>query len=241
MALSFIIPAHNEAEYVARTIAAAQRAARDLTLPYEVIVVDDSSSDDTAAIAARHEARVVPVAYRQIAAARNAGARVATGDLFVFVDADTEINVQVLRAVVDAVGTGAVGGGSHFRFDGRVPVYGQCMQVFADIVYPLARLASGCFLFCTRQAFEAVGGFDETRYAAEEAIMSRALRRHGRFVVVRPAVTTSGRKLRAYRGREMLAMAARLVRARNMGQHREGLDVWYGERRPDPEPPQRID
>ena len=237
MKVSFIIPAHNEADYIERTLRSVHRAARDLGMPYEVIVVDDSSSDDTASIAERCDARVVHVACRQIAAARNAGARAATGELFVFVDADTEISAQVMGAVVTAVGAGSVGGGSRFRFDGRIPAYGKCMQAFASTVYPIARLASGCFLFCTRDAFEAVGGFDETRYAAEEAIMSRALRRHGRFVIVRPAVTTSGRKLRAYRGREMLAMAAGLVRARKVGQRRDGLDVWYGERRTDPEPP----
>src|SRR5262249_54166824 len=97
--------------------------------------------------------------------------------------------------------------------------------------------ASGCFLFCTRSAFNAVGGFDETRFAAEEAAMSIALRRIGKFVVVRPAVTTSGRKLRAYRGREVLAMAIQLARAGNAATRRDGLDIWYGERRLDPEPP----
>lgn len=67
--------------------------------------------------------------------------------------------------------------------------------------------------------------------------MSQALRRHGRFVILREAVTTSGRKLRAYSGREALGVLFRLaVGGRNGVRSREGLDIWYGERRPDRRP-----
>jgi hypothetical protein len=96
-------------------------------------------------------------------------------------------------------------------------------------------LASGCFLFCTREAFRAAGGFDETLFGAEEAAMSQAMRRQGRFVILRESVTTSGRKLRAYSGREFLILMARLLLGGPKGvRRRDGLDVWYGERRPDP-------
>jgi GT2 family glycosyltransferase len=55
-------------------------------------------------------------------------------------------------------------------------------------------LAAGCFVFCTRAAFDAVGGFDERYFCAEEWVFSNALKRHGRFVVLREAVLTSERK-----------------------------------------------
>ena len=102
-------------------------------------------------------------------------------------------------------------------------------------VYRLARWASGCFLFCTREAFQATGGFDEDVYAAEEVRMSRALARRGRFVILRESVTTSGRKLRTYSAWE-LARAVRLgaSRRRSLDGGQEGLEAWYGERRPDP-------
>ena len=47
------------------------------------------------------------------------------------------------------------------------------------------RLASGCFIFCTRQAFEAVGGFDQTLYAGEDVVLGRRLQRLGTFVAAR--------------------------------------------------------
>ena len=68
--------------------------------------------------------------------------------------------------------------------------------------------------------------------------MSRALRRRGRFVVLRESVTTSGRKLRAHSAREILGLLARLARVGPRAlRRREGLEVWYGERRRDPAGP----
>src|SRR5262249_44341467 len=90
-------------------------------------------------------------------------------------------------------------------------------------------------LFCTRQAFDAAGGFDEKLFAAEELALSRALHRHGRFLVLREFVTTSGRKVRAYSAREVLGIIARLALSGEQGlRQRKGLEPWYGERRPDP-------
>ncbi|MFN2382878.1 MAG: glycosyltransferase, partial [Gemmatimonadota bacterium] len=74
--LSFIIPAHDEAEGIGATLRALQSAAASIGAPYELIVVDDASSDATGALAAAAGARVVPIAARHIAAARNAGAAV---------------------------------------------------------------------------------------------------------------------------------------------------------------------
>lgn len=234
--ISFIIPAHNEEQLLGRTLAALDAAARALGEPYEIVVVDDASTDRTAAIAEEHGARVVRVEHRQIAATRNAGARAANGEMFIFVDADTIVSEAVVRAAVEAMRGGAAGGGCSVRFDGPLPLYGRIMATIVIPLYRAARLAAGCFLFCTRDAFEAVGGFDERLFAAEEAVMSRALRRQGRFVVLRESVTTSGRKLRAHSAREILGLMLRVaVGGPKTIQRRERLDVWYGERRVDSE------
>ena len=234
--ISFIIPAHNEERLLPGTLRALDEAVRPIALAHEILVVDDSSTDRTGAIALEHGARVIPVRHRQIAATRNAGAREARGEMLVFVDADTIVSEPVVRAAVRAMLDGAAGGGSAFRFGGRVPLYGRVMQALAVPLYRAAGLASGCFLFCTREAFRATGGFDEGMFGAEEAAMSRALRRQGRFVVLRESVTTSGRKLRAHSGREVLGTMARLALTGGRSiRRREGLEIWYGERRPDPE------
>lgn len=234
--ISFVIPAYNEERLLGRTLAAIDEAARSLGEPFEIVVADDASTDRTAEVATEFGAKVVPVHHRQIAATRNAGARAATGDLLLFVDADTMVTPQVVRAAVGALRAGAVGGGCTTRFEGRLPLYGRILVATFAPFYRLLGLASGCFLFCTREAFLATGGFDENLYGAEEFVMSRALGRHGRFVVLREHVTTSGRKLRTHSAREILGVVGRVALfGPNSIRRREGMDVWYGERRTDPE------
>src|SRR5215212_9757160 len=90
--ISFIVPAYNEEHELSGTLSAIRQAASDATQPYEVIVVDDASTDATPEIASAAGAKVVPINRRHIAAARNAGARAAQGDYLFFIDADTRIN-----------------------------------------------------------------------------------------------------------------------------------------------------
>ncbi|HWB11710.1 MAG TPA: glycosyltransferase [Pirellulales bacterium] len=234
--ISFIIPAHNEERLLGRTLQALQGAAESVDEPFEVIVVDDASTDSTAAVAAGQGARVVAASHHEIAAARNAGASVAKGELFIFVDADTSVTADAVGAAVRAMRQGAVGGGCAFTFDGRLPLYGRLLTAVSVPLYRILGLASGCFLFCTRDAFEAVAGFDEGLFAAEEAVMSRRLRARGRFVVLREMVTTSGRKLRTHSAREIVGVLMRFaLHGLKAARQREGLDLWYGERRADPE------
>ena len=234
--ISFVIPAFNEERLLGRTLAAIHSAAHELGRPYELIVADDASTDRTVAIAQEHGAHVVSVKYRQIAATRNAGARGANGEMLVFVDADTIVIEATVRAAIAAMRGGAVGGGSAFRLDGRLPRYGRVLLAVMVPLFRAVGLASGCFLFCTREAFRAVGGFDERLFVAEEAVMSRALRRQGRFVILRESVTTSGRKLRTHSGREILGMLLRVILAGPKAlRRRDSLDIWYGERRVDPD------
>ncbi|HUH90611.1 MAG TPA: glycosyltransferase family 2 protein, partial [Lysobacter sp.] len=94
--ISFIVPAHDEQRLIADTLEAIHAAACGVGLgierDYEIVVVDDASTDRTAEIAIDHGARVVHVSHRQIAATRNAGAREARGDFLFFIDADTLIH-----------------------------------------------------------------------------------------------------------------------------------------------------
>lgn len=234
--ISFIVPAYNEERLLGATLEALHAAGRAVGEPYELVVVDDASTDRTALIAERHGARLVTVAHRQIAATRNSGAREAKGDVFIFVDADTIVSEAVVRSAVEALRSGTVGGGAAVEFDGVLPLYARLLIPVFIRLFRAARLAAGCFLFCTRSAFVAVGGFDEAFYGAEELVMSRALKRHGKFVVLRHSVTTSGRKLRTHSGREVLMVMGRLaLRGPKAVKQRHGMELWYEERREDPQ------
>lgn len=232
--ISFIVPAYNEEQLLVATLEAIHSAARNTAVPYEVIVVDDGSTDQTAALALLQGARVVPVAHRKISATRNAGAAAASGEFFFFVDADTLVNPQVVQAALAALRGGAVGGGAAFKFDGTVPWYARLLLPIVVVLFRLTGIAAGCFLFCSQSAFVATGGFDESHFCAEEITFSKALRRYGRFMVLKEWVTTSGRKLRTFSNREVMVMLLQIARRGPSGiKQRQGMDLWYGQRRID--------
>ena len=230
-ALSFIVPAHDEAALIGGTLAALHAAARTLGLDYEIVVVDDASTDATAAIATAAGARVGPVAYRHIAATRNAGARAARGERLVFVDADTRVDAVVVGAALAALEGGAVGGGTAVRLDGA-SWHERLVAAVLMRAFRWTRIAPGCFLFCTRAAFEAAGGFDEGWYAAEDIALSRALGRQGRFAILRTPVHTSDRKLRTFGLYAHVRLLLRLLlRGPRVLRSREHLALWYDKRR----------
>jgi len=235
MMLSFIVPAYNEEHMLEATLVALHAVGRALDEPYELVVVDDASTDRTALIAQSLGAVLVSVTHRQIAATRNSGARAASGDLFFFVDADTIVDEAVVRSAVEALRDGAAGGGAGVVMDGTIPLYARLLMPILVRSFRAAGLAAGCFLFCTRSAFLAVGGFDETFFGAEELVMSQALKRQGKFVILRQPVTTSGRKLRTHTVGEMLTVLGHVaLRGSKAVKQRQGMDLWYGERRNDP-------
>ena len=232
--ISFIVPAHNEEQFIAETLRAIRAAASRLPEAYELIVVDDASTDRTAQIATAAGARVQPVEHRQISRTRNAGARVASGDRFIFVDADTTISESVVRATLHALDGGAVGGGSAMRMEGRLPLYLHGVFAITAFVMRRNRWAAGCYVFCTRAAFEAAGGFDETLFASEEIALSKSLQRLGRVVILDETVVTSGRKARSHSGWHLLwLLAVFAVRGDAMLRTRKHLGLWYGPRRKD--------
>jgi glycosyltransferase involved in cell wall biosynthesis len=239
--LSFIVPAHNEELLIGATLASIHAAAREAAIDYELIVVDDASTDATARIAAEHSARVLHVNNRQISATRNCGAREARGQIFIFVDADTLATADAVRDVLATIQAGAVGGGCLFRFDGNLPRWARLTYPIGIRLFRLLNVVGGCFIFCTRQAFETTGGFSNNHFAAEELIFTKALKRIGKFVIPRAFVVTSGRKLRSYSGFEILWTLVKIsCGGPRSYRAREGLEVWYGERRADPETGARL-
>jgi glycosyltransferase involved in cell wall biosynthesis len=231
--IAFVIPAHNEEQLIARTLQSIHQSASGER--YTIIVADDGSTDRTAEIARQHEAQVISIDRRQIAAARNAAARAALQirevTVLVFVDADTSLNSTTLAAALHAIDEGAVGGGASVQFDGPVPRWAEIMLTIISSLFRVFKFTGGCFLFCRRDAFEATGGWDETLFAAEELFMAQALKRHGRFVVLRESVTTSGRKLQTHSAREILTSLFRIgLSGRSAVRDRKALALWYGPR-----------
>ena len=232
--ISFIVPAHNEQACLGLTLPAIHESARAAGQSYEIIVVNDASTDATAEIAQQNNARVISVNHRQIAATRNTGARAATGERLFFVDADTITHPRVVASALRCMDKGAVGGGAPARFDGDAPLYAQLLLWYLGLWMRLAGIAGGAFLFCTRDAFHTVGGFDERLFGAEDAAISWAFKRGGRFVVLWRYVLTSGRRMRGIRGPQMLAGLIRMAFFPGMLTQRSAVKtIWYESNRED--------
>jgi glycosyltransferase involved in cell wall biosynthesis len=231
--LSFIVPAHNEEHELPGSLLSIRAAAEASKQPFEIVVVDDDSTDATAEVAKAAGAIVAPVNYRQIAAVRNAGARAARGDILFFVDADTLISPEHVTGALDALVAGCIGGGARVIPEGYVPWWGHLfVQIFSFFYFTVAKLGAGAFLFTTRRNFEAIGGFDEQFFAGEEVFFTLALKKRGSFKLLRRPIVTSGRKLRMYSAGRILGLSfAMIVGGKRAARSRDKLDIWYDGKR----------
>ena len=229
--VSFVIPAHNESAYLTTTLEKLHQSASALQLNYEVIVVDDASTDDTYEIAQANGARAIKVNLRNIGAVRNAGAKEARCTCLFFIDADTLVPEKTLKQSLDAICDGAAGGGAHVVID-RIDE----MAWTKLMLYYMVRLvwqtmggwAAGCFMYCRRDLFEHFGGFDEEYFAAEELFFSRNVKAHGRFRIVRNPVVTSSRKFHSFTTLELIRFVfLPLFSPQGRFRSKLGLEVLY--------------
>ena len=230
--LSFIVPAYNEESELPAMLRILRAAADASGEPYELIVVDDASTDRTAEIASAAGARVVSVRRRQIAAVRNAGARVARGDVFFFVDADTHINPTHVTEGLRALEAGYVGGSARIKLDAEVPRWARVFLVVFSALYFGSNLGVGAFLFMRREHFEAAGEFDEQYFAGEEMYLTLALKKLGRFIILPEPITTSARKVRMHSPRFVIGQwLGMMLGGQSALRQREKLALWYDGKR----------
>lgn len=229
--VSFVIPAHNESGYLKKTLLRLHQSAAALELNYEVIVVDDASTDNTSEIAVANGARAIGVDLRNIGAVRNAGAREAIYTCLFFLDADTLLPEKTLRQSIDAICNGFAGGGAQVVIDriDEVPWSKRMLYYAVRIVWQsIGGWAAGCFMFCRRDLFEHFGGFDEKYFAAEELFFSRNVMSHGRFRIVRHPVVTSSRKFHSFSTRELVRFVfLPMISKEGRFQSKLGLEVLY--------------
>ena len=193
--VSVIVPAHNEASCIARTIGAIKDQGTE-TCTVEVIVVDDGSTDETVDIARASGARIVEMGGSggNPAAARNRGAVAAKGDPLIFLDADCEVTDGWLAAYLEAHGRGeTIVAGSldlpdGLGFTAQCDYY--CGWYLAHPRQPAGyvRHAPAPNLSVRRAAFLATSRFEELPYsiASEERIWQSELRNAGHQIYFEP-------------------------------------------------------
>jgi glycosyltransferase involved in cell wall biosynthesis len=236
-----VVPAYNESKLIEgclRSVTGALALAAVAETDYELLVVDNRSSDDTAARAAKLGARVIYEPVRQIARARNRGGSVARGDWILFLDADSWPSGALMRDLARVMGEADIaGGGSLMQMQNLTFLLRLCLWTWNRISRWLC-WAAGSFIFCTRDAFATLGGFDESLFVGEEIDFSRRLKRYARqrgqrLVILRGhPLCTSGRKGELYTPREILTMGARMLRhPRRFFRDPSLCTLWYDGRR----------
>lgn len=197
--LSVIVPAFNCVPALRRALAALQ--ASDLPREHwELIVADDGSTDNTPQAAATVADRVVRVAGgpRGPGNARNEAARVATGDVLVFVDADVCVSPTALRQF-DALFRDDPALGAAFGAYDTSPDAPSLVSQYRNLLHhyvhslspgPAITFWAGCGAM-RRDVFEAVGGFDVQRYTRpqiEDIELGYRLAARGIPIVLRPEI-----------------------------------------------------
>ena len=181
MKLSVVVPAFNEEAYLGTTLDSIRAAAEHLrsraSVDVDIVVVDNNSDDETAAVARGKGAVVISEPVQGISRARNTGARHAKGDVLVFVDADVIVPRTLLEAIYTAMSDPAcVGGGVDVEYRPRrviVRLYLRSWRLLGNIM----GMVQGATQFCRRDAFEQVGGYDEKAWIGEDVDFYWSLRK----------------------------------------------------------------
>jgi glycosyltransferase involved in cell wall biosynthesis len=195
--ISVIIPAHNEEAYLRRTLVALRRQNYGW---FEIVVVANGCTDRTAEIARGICQRVIVLSQKSLGVARNLGARMARGELLLFLDADTTLEPMALRRIAqdfsirDAAGT-LQGRPDSDRLACRL-IYALKNFVHRWSLHP----GSSGVILCWKEHFLRVGGFDEGLEVRENSDLIKRLRRFGRYRYIGDVSATTSMRRYEQRG-----------------------------------------
>ncbi len=193
MKISVVIPAYNEARYIGRCLESLSRQ----TLPreqYEVVVVDNGSTDatpeivrQTAAIESFH-LRLISRPKVSISAVRNLGAAATSGELLAFLDADCIPDPDWLASALRLAPASGLWG-AHYRIPQDATWVGRTWFRYQATPYDgNVTFLPGGDMFVHRADFDAVGGFEEAVRTSEDVDLCARVRRAGMPVVAMPAL-----------------------------------------------------
>ena len=182
--VSVVIPAFQEEKYIAATL------SRLVNIDHlvEIIVVDGGSKDKTVEIAKRFTDKVYVLRKRGIARARNYGAKRASGDILVFLDADVITTTDFVKKVLETFSDSTVVGATCYIMPVK-PRFHE--KVFFYLHNSLTRILAGFkphsrgeFFVVRRSEFLRINGFDESLPCSEDHELAFRLSERGRFAFI---------------------------------------------------------
>jgi len=202
--ISVIIPTLNEEKYLPRCLKSLVNQQSDH--PCEILVIDGGSTDRTVQVAEKYADEVLMKPNAPVGAARNLGAKTATGDILAFIDADTIANPQWVESIDEAFRRErrAVGlTGPTLPYDGRLSdaityrlwtIYLQRILLYLQMPHVI-----GFNCAYRRAPFLSVGGFDEDSVMSEDIKLAHKIRRYGNIKFEKDmSALTSARRFRKY-------------------------------------------
>ncbi|MBM4296748.1 MAG: glycosyltransferase, partial [Deltaproteobacteria bacterium] len=191
MQISVIVPVLNEEKSIAATLVALLALA-----PYEIIIVDGGSSDRTRQIAGEFPVKIIS-SERGRARQMNRGAHEASGEVLLFLHADTRLPPTAFDDMTHALADEKfLGGRFDVELDGShwlLPLVGRMISYRSR----LSKVSTGDQgLFVRREIFQHMGGFQEI-LLMEDIAFCQALKRLGSVACLRSRVVTSGRRWEA--------------------------------------------
>ena len=195
--ISVIIPTYKEEKYIKKTLESVNKQ----TYPnFETIVVDSNSPDKTREIAKKHADIVINLKERGISKGRNVGARASTGEILLFLDADTILKPNFLKHISHLFRMGGnVGASGYVKTTGKITdrlIYSLC----SEVAWVLSKIRQprfyGMCIAVRKKTYNKIGGFNEKLQTAEDMEFTKEMNRHGRCILNRNAVAfTSPRRV----------------------------------------------
>ncbi len=190
--ISVIIPAHNEERYLERTLESLWSQNYGW---FETIVVANGCKDRTVEVARGRCHRLVELSEKNLGIARNLGARLAKGELLVFLDADTVLEMGALRRIAEMFTRKYAAGTLSGRPSDRQAKYKLIYSLKNFLHRSSLHPGSSGVIICWKDQFEWIGGFDERLEVRENSELIHRLRRFGKYRFIGDvSATTSMRR-----------------------------------------------
>ena len=192
MKVSVIIPAYNEEKYIGKTI---ESVSKQTHKDVEIIVVCNGCTDNTSELCNKYDVKILNLNERNVSKARNEGTKIASGKFLIFLDADTIISDEVIENIYNLLKGG--------DFFGTCKGKAGDKNINSFLYVNTKNLLNNYFMwsngliFCNRNSFSNIGGFnEELKTKGEVKDILRRLRKVSKYKCVNSSfVVTSQRRI----------------------------------------------
>ena len=196
-----IIPAYNEEQCLPETLDRIGKALSIAACPSEIIIVDNDSQDRTKQVAESFGAKVFLEREHNISKVRDTGAKNSTGDVLIFIDADTLVPDTLFQRIAVVLKDEKCFGGAvaveYEDFERKWMRFYLLGWKFWGTVF---NMAQGAAQFCRKFVFEELEGYDQTIFVGEDIEFYWRLSKYAKrnkgylYLVEHPKVVTSARR-----------------------------------------------